>query len=204
MADEQDFERNYPATPRRLEQARERGQIARSRELTTAAVALAAAIGAVGSRRHAVRPLHRARARRPDARPRCLVRPRPHRPQAWMPLATQAGWALVPFLGLTLCATLAGPLLMSGWVFSIAGADAGFPAPQSGARTCQPVVEERAGRARQGDRQVRAARRHRDAGADAGIRFAAGPRDARPGRRGRRDRTADRSRLVRTRRRPCR
>src|SRR5436309_2095806 len=45
MADEQDVERNYPATPRRLEQARERGQVARSRELTTAAVALAAAIG---------------------------------------------------------------------------------------------------------------------------------------------------------------
>jgi len=33
MADEQDLERTYPATPRRLEQARERGQVARSREL---------------------------------------------------------------------------------------------------------------------------------------------------------------------------
>ena len=47
MADEQDVERNYPATPRRLEQARERGQVARSRELTTAGVALAAAGGIV-------------------------------------------------------------------------------------------------------------------------------------------------------------
>jgi flagellar biosynthesis protein FlhB len=44
MADEQDLERNYPATPRRLEQARERGQVARSRELSTAAIAFAAAI----------------------------------------------------------------------------------------------------------------------------------------------------------------
>ena len=47
MADEQDVERNFPATPRRLEQARERGQVARSRELTTAGVALAAAGGIV-------------------------------------------------------------------------------------------------------------------------------------------------------------
>src|SRR6185436_16965469 len=44
MADEEDIERNYPATPRRLEQARERGQVARSRELSTAAIAFAAAI----------------------------------------------------------------------------------------------------------------------------------------------------------------
>src|SRR5439155_21024214 len=44
MADENDNARSYPATPRRLEQARERGQVARSRELTTAAVVLTAAL----------------------------------------------------------------------------------------------------------------------------------------------------------------
>src|SRR5215210_553274 len=45
MAEQSDLERNYPATPRRLEQARERGQVARSRELTAAAMAMVAAIG---------------------------------------------------------------------------------------------------------------------------------------------------------------
>src|SRR5215203_3075894 len=48
MAEENDVERNFPATPRRLEEARGRGQVARSRELTTAGVALAAAGGVIG------------------------------------------------------------------------------------------------------------------------------------------------------------
>ena len=45
MADDEGVERNYPASPRRLEQAREKGQVARSRELATAAIALASAMG---------------------------------------------------------------------------------------------------------------------------------------------------------------
>jgi flagellar biosynthetic protein FlhB len=43
MAADNDQERSHPATPRRLEQAREEGQVARSRELTTALLLLAAA-----------------------------------------------------------------------------------------------------------------------------------------------------------------
>ncbi len=43
MADENDFERTEPASPRRLEQAREEGQVARSQELNT--FALLAAVG---------------------------------------------------------------------------------------------------------------------------------------------------------------
>ncbi len=43
MADENDFERTEPASPRRLEQAREEGQIARSQELNT--FALLATVG---------------------------------------------------------------------------------------------------------------------------------------------------------------
>jgi flagellar biosynthetic protein FlhB len=42
MAEEHDQERSLPATPRRLEQAREEGQVARSRELSTALLLLAA------------------------------------------------------------------------------------------------------------------------------------------------------------------
>jgi flagellar biosynthetic protein FlhB len=43
MSDESDEERSLPATPRRLEQAREEGQVARSRELGTSLVLMTAA-----------------------------------------------------------------------------------------------------------------------------------------------------------------
>ena len=38
MAEESDLERTEPATPKRIEKAREDGQVARSQELTTFAV----------------------------------------------------------------------------------------------------------------------------------------------------------------------
>jgi flagellar biosynthetic protein FlhB len=47
MAEESDLERTEPASPRRLEQARERGQVPRSPELSTFAVLLAAGGGMV-------------------------------------------------------------------------------------------------------------------------------------------------------------
>ena len=45
MSEESDLERTEEATPRRLEKAREEGQVARSLELTTFTVLLAAAAG---------------------------------------------------------------------------------------------------------------------------------------------------------------
>ena len=45
MAEESDLEKTEPASERRLEQAREEGQVARSTELGTFAVALAGAAG---------------------------------------------------------------------------------------------------------------------------------------------------------------
>ncbi len=117
MAEESDLERNYPATPRRLEQAREHGQVARSRELTAAAVALVAAIGiwALG----------------PQFVRRCLMLV-----QQGMQFDHAAVFdddrlgaslaatsvdvvaALAPLLLVLLLAALAGPLLLSGWNFS--------------------------------------------------------------------------------------
>ncbi len=44
MANEQDLERSFSATPRRHERTRERGQPARPRELSTAAIALGGAL----------------------------------------------------------------------------------------------------------------------------------------------------------------
>ena len=117
MADEQDLERTYPATPRRLEQARERGQVARSRELSTAAIAFAAAITlstlgpALFSRCAEILrsglTLDRAAAFDGERMTRALST-----------LAEGSLWAILPVLALTLAATLAAPLLLSGWIFS--------------------------------------------------------------------------------------
>ena len=117
MADEQDLERSYDPTPRRLEQARERGQVPRSRELSTAAIALAGALTLsalgptlTGRLADLVRnglTLDRAAAFEPD---RMLA--------ALSALAQASLLDLLPILGLTLAATLAAPLLLSGWVFS--------------------------------------------------------------------------------------
>lgn len=117
MAEENDAERNYPATPRRLEQARERGQVARSRELTTAAVVLTGAVGLwyLGPTllQRCLRLLHdgltldRAAAFDADRMLQGL-----HGGSATM-MAD-----LLPLFGLMLIGTLAAPLLLSGWIFS--------------------------------------------------------------------------------------
>ena len=117
MADEQDVERSYPATPRRLEQARERGQVPRSRELSTAAIALAGAatlaslgpalFGRMADLLRQGLTLDRGAAFDAD---RMLV--------ALSGLSQGSVTALMPVLGVTLVATLAAPLLLSGWLFS--------------------------------------------------------------------------------------
>ncbi|MEP7205414.1 MAG: flagellar biosynthesis protein FlhB [Casimicrobiaceae bacterium] len=117
MAEESDLERSYPATPRRLEQAREKGQVARSRELTAAAVALAAAIG-IGTLG-------------PAFVQRCLmlvqqgmqfdhhaVFDTDRLGGSLLFMSIDVGGALLPLLLVLLLATVAGPLLLSGWNFS--------------------------------------------------------------------------------------
>jgi flagellar biosynthetic protein FlhB len=117
MADDHDVERNYPATPRRLEQARERGEVARSRELTTAAVVGAGAIAfsllGPALARHSLQLFHDGlvldrEAAFSDAR---MV-------TALSSLSAAALAGLAPLLVLILAASLAAPLLLSGWVFS--------------------------------------------------------------------------------------
>lgn len=117
MADDSDVERNFPATPRRLEQARERGQVARSRELTTAGVALAAAGGIVS-----LGPaLANACA---DVMRRGLTIDRDGAFAGDRMLASLSDLsaaslvALVPLLVVIIAATLLSPMLLSGWVFS--------------------------------------------------------------------------------------
>jgi flagellar biosynthetic protein FlhB len=117
MAEENDVERNFPATPRRLEQARERGQVARSRELTTAGVALAAAGGAIGfgpalGAACADLVRHGLTIGRDAAFSDALML------RTLDELANASLVAMIPLLLLLVAATLLSPLLLSGWVFA--------------------------------------------------------------------------------------
>ena len=117
MAEESDLERTEPASQRRREQAREEGQVARSGELSTFAIALAGAAtlwfagGRLSQGLQAIvhRSLSFDRARAFD--PALL-------PDELRAEAAQALLAFIPFgIALLAAATLA-PLLLSGWNFT--------------------------------------------------------------------------------------
>lgn len=117
MAEESDQERNYPATSRRLEQARERGQVARSRELAAATAALVTVlafwIGGSSLLSHCAAitgdGLRLTRDMAFD--PAQLTLQLGH-------LSAAALLMLAPLFGLLLVVTVAGPLTMSGWVLA--------------------------------------------------------------------------------------
>jgi flagellar biosynthetic protein FlhB len=117
MAENNDAERTFQPTPKRLEQARDKGQVARSRELATAAIALAGAISlwwvgpelfrrCLGVFRMGLALDHSA-ATAPD---RMLL--------GLSSLSADMLLAIAPLLGMVLIATLGAPLLLSGWVWS--------------------------------------------------------------------------------------
>ena len=117
MADDEGVERNFPATPRRLEQAREKGQVARSRELATAAITLSAAIGLA-----ALGPGLFDRSlqlfRSGLTLDRRAVFDEVRMVEGLGTLSTDMLLAIAPLGGLVLAATVAAPLLLSGWVWS--------------------------------------------------------------------------------------
>ena len=117
MAEEHDVERSYPATPKRLEQAREKGQVARSRELATAAIVLTAALTLWG-----LGPALFERCLRSFRAGLSLDRSAAFDDERMLTglhsLSSDMLFAVFPLLGLLLLATLAAPLLLSGWVFS--------------------------------------------------------------------------------------
>ena len=117
MADDNDAERNYPASPRRLEQARERGQVARSRELTTAGVALAAA-GALAVVGPALATACADIVRQGLTLDRSAAFSDERMLTAMSDLSVASIVALVPLLGIVIAATLTAPMLLSGWVFA--------------------------------------------------------------------------------------
>jgi len=118
MAEEQLQERTEPATPKRLKEARDKGQIARSKELNAMAVTLAGAAlvfalgeGIVGG----VTDIMAANL----SLPRFAI-VSPEQMLAHLKAATlSAMLTLLPWLGLLTVVALIAPLSLGGWSFSM-------------------------------------------------------------------------------------
>jgi flagellar biosynthetic protein FlhB len=116
MAEESHLERTEPASPRRLEQAREEGNIARSPELSAFAVVVAA-LGALWFQGDAVLSgLKRLTARGLSLDSTTLREPAAMMTQLYE-LTTDALVISAPLLVVTVIAALVAPLAIGGWSF---------------------------------------------------------------------------------------
>ncbi len=117
MAENPAQERTEQPTPKRLEEARRRGQVPRSPELTIAAVMLIAAIGLHFIGGHVARALNGImRSGLALSRDQALD-------ASWLvpslsASAVQAAIAVAPILALTLVAALLAPITLGGWNLS--------------------------------------------------------------------------------------
>ncbi len=117
MSEESDLERTEPATPKRIEKAREEGQVARSQELTTFALLMVAAAGLVFLGADLMDKLlrimkagmqvERELAFQPDL---MLTR--------FYELALEGLIAIAPLLLLLIIVAFFAPMLLSGWMIS--------------------------------------------------------------------------------------
>ena len=117
MAEESDLEKTEAASPRRLEKAREEGQVARSRELTTF-VLLATGIGGLWL---TATPMTEqiGRALRSGLRfERASAFDAGHMMTQAGTVSVEALKALLPLLGMMMLAALVAPLMLGGWLFS--------------------------------------------------------------------------------------
>ncbi len=117
MAEESDLEKSEPASPRRLEQAREEGDVPRSRELATCTILLASGLGLWFLGGNLVLHLNRMLASG-----LALDRGRVFDFNLLLSnLAASAGdvaIAFAPLAGLLVLVALASPVLIGGWLFS--------------------------------------------------------------------------------------
>lgn len=117
MAEDSDLEKTEPASPKRLEQAREDGDVPRSRELSTCTVLLAAGIGFWVYGDSVISQIDSALTRGLRLE-RTLVFDFPRLLTYLSAIAQDVMWALLPFAALLMIVALASPLLIGGWLFS--------------------------------------------------------------------------------------
>ena len=117
MAEESDLERTEAPSQRRLEQAREEGQVPRSRELNTLALLAAAGAGlwlSADGLRNAFAGLLRAGLKITPgeaAEPTAML-------ERFHALAFDAALSIAPLLGVLFVVALVAPMLLSGWLVS--------------------------------------------------------------------------------------
>lgn len=117
MAEEHDQEKTLPATPRRLEQAREEGQVVRSREFTSAALMVSAAAGALWGGQ-AMSGLFSSLLARGLNIDRKAAFDMPVALDRAGVLAMDALVILLPALGLLAAVAMFAPLALGGWLFT--------------------------------------------------------------------------------------
>jgi flagellar biosynthetic protein FlhB len=117
MAEQTDAERTEPASPRRLEQAREEGQVPRSQELTTCAMMLTAA-GGLWLLGPEIFERLRSILRQALTLDPAMVFVPAQMGMSLQIMAADALLAIMPLLGLLLLVAFAAPQLLSGWLFS--------------------------------------------------------------------------------------
>ncbi|RAS09178.1 flagellar biosynthesis protein FlhB [Cupriavidus alkaliphilus] len=117
MSEESDLEKTEPASPRRLEKAREEGQVVRSRELATFVMLIAGVTGLWTLGGHLGRSLNQVMQGALRFEPATAFDPS----RMLSRFALMVWDSLLAFLPLLLLfgvAALAAPLLLGGWVFS--------------------------------------------------------------------------------------
>lgn len=110
-------EKTEDATPRRLEKAREEGQIPRSRELTTTAILLGGAVGLWlfgGRMAHAMQEILRYNFAFDRDAAFDTSKMFAHLGHSF----AEALWSLVPLMALLLTAAIIGPIALGGFLFS--------------------------------------------------------------------------------------
>jgi flagellar biosynthetic protein FlhB len=118
MAEDRTGERTEQATPKRRADARKKGQVPRSRELTTALILLMAGVGLSTAGGWMVDHFSAVAMRN------WQFAPRDFKQDLWMLEALRASvgealWGIAPLMAAIFLAALAGPVALGGWTFSI-------------------------------------------------------------------------------------
>ncbi|WNO07898.1 flagellar biosynthesis protein FlhB [Teredinibacter sp. KSP-S5-2] len=117
MADDSAQEKTEEATPRRLEKAREEGQVPRSKELTTSAVLIAGTVGLVMFGGVLAGQLMKVIEFNFNLSREAIF----DTSQMFAQLGASFWYALlglIPFFAIVLLAAVAGPVALGGWLFS--------------------------------------------------------------------------------------
>ncbi len=117
MAEESDLEKTEPASERRLEKAREDGNVARSRELVTFVLLSTAVAGLWITAESVGNTLRGALALGLHFNRSAAFDPAYMLAQTGL-MAMQALIALAPLFGMMVLAAIAAPLMLGGWLFS--------------------------------------------------------------------------------------